>query len=82
MFGTTSTGGAESDGKDATGTVFELVAGTWAETNLHTFGPLNEQGTDLRNSSTPVVLDQSGNVFGATYYDPNSQNGGVFEITP
>ncbi len=82
VFGTTSSGGYESsDHAVATGTVFELAAGSWAESNLHTFGPLNEQGTDLRNSSTPILV-QSGNLFGAALYDASANNGGIYEIVP
>ena len=70
LYGTTSTGGANS-----AGTIFKLTAGTYALTTLHDCA--------YADGSTPestLLIDASGNIFGTTWgYNPGGQ-GGLFEI--
>lgn len=80
VYGTTSVGGY-IDAEPATGTIFELAAGTWAETNLHIFGAGN-QGTDLRTPTSPLTRDSRGNLYGTTQWGASNEYGGAFELTP
>ncbi|HSZ64195.1 MAG TPA: choice-of-anchor tandem repeat GloVer-containing protein [Terriglobales bacterium] len=70
LYGTTFYGGANGDGA-----VFELspVGTNWTESVLHSFGG---PGDAADNPVSGVILDQSGNLFGMTYYDV------VFELSP
>jgi uncharacterized repeat protein (TIGR03803 family) len=81
VYGTTSTSGTATDGGNATGTVFSLAAGTWAETNLHTFGDRQGASTDLRYPSSPLTRDSKGNIYGTTQYGISNEYGGAFELT-
>ena len=70
LFGTTTSGGSNGDG-----TVYEIAHGSGAITVLATFNGAN--------GSSPyggLVLDSSGNLFGATYSGGISGWGTVFEI--
>lgn len=77
LFGTTNQGGARY------GTVFELAPdsnGTWTERILHRFTP--SSGDGFYPSTSSVVVDKQGNVYG-TVNDGGFANAGiVFEVTP
>ena len=86
LYGTTSTGGVNSDG-----TVFELMpraGGGWEERVLHSF---SHKSTDGRLPIGGLSIDNSGNLYGTTaeggssescvnYYIPSC--GAVFELMP
>ncbi len=75
LFGTTSAGGdAKGDG-----TVFELTPsnGGYNFKTIYTF----TGGADGQNPSTPLVVDQNGDLFGTTGHGSTS-SGTVFELTP
>jgi uncharacterized repeat protein (TIGR03803 family) len=75
LYGTTTFGGASSSG-----VIFQLTpsALSWTEKVLHSF----QLSTDGAGSSGAVVIDASGNLYGANdLYGPN--NGGtVWELSP
>ena len=70
LFGTTSTGGAGSDG-----TIFEIVHGTTSITTIASF-----TGANGINPDAPLTLDTSGNLFGTTAGGENGGLGTIFEI--
>ncbi len=61
------------------GTVFKLTRNgqNWSETMLYGFN-----GTDGAISQNSPVVDQSGNIFGATNLGGFNENGVVFELSP
>ncbi|HEX8814690.1 MAG TPA: choice-of-anchor tandem repeat GloVer-containing protein [Terriglobales bacterium] len=75
LYGTAS--GEQYDPAHLYGAVFMLspgADGTWSETVLHNFG-----------SDYPIgglVLDKSGNLYGATAYGGRHRGGTIFELTP
>jgi hypothetical protein len=79
IFGVTLTGGG------GFGSVFELTYenGTWVKTELHDFG-----FSDGAYPSSPVLLDPSGNLVGATTYGGSNNQcsidgcGVVWQVTP
>jgi len=76
LYSTTSAAGAYGDG-----TVFMLTPdsdGTWTETTLHSFAG----GTDGAGSSTGLIFDTAGNLYGATYSGGAYGYGTVFTLTP
>ncbi len=75
LYGTTSQGGAYSDG-----TVFELSPndGGWTETVLHSF---RDDGHDGGGPLTPVILDTTGNLYGTTMSGGMNRLGTVFEVS-
>ena len=82
LFGTTYVGG---DVAGATGTVYEIAAGTRTIDRLASFDP-NPSDTAYPDGECPVgniAVDSAGNVFGATYDGgPNGSTGGVvYEVT-
>lgn len=72
LYGTTNGGGLYSYG-----TVFEL-APSGKETILWSFG----NGTDGANPIAGVIRDAKGNLYGATEYGGDYNQGTVFELTP
>ena len=75
LFGTTSEGGL-----NGSGTVFELtyVPGVgWQETILHSFA----EGSDGAFPEAGLVLDSSGNLYGATTQG-GAGGGTIFELSP
>lgn len=73
LYGTTDNGGPGS------GVVFELLSnpdGKWSEHVLHSFG-LGQDGLEPAGS---VVLDQAGNVYGATAAGGSFNEGTIFEL--
>jgi uncharacterized repeat protein (TIGR03803 family) len=76
LFGTTTMGGLYGFG-----TVFELTynQGTgWTETILYNF----QNGSDGENPWAGLVMDQSGNLYGATTGGGSGRGGTVFELSP
>ena len=75
LYGTTPSGGA----KDC-GVVFELsptASGPWTEAILHDFGSTG----DIPNPSSPLIFDQSGNLYG-TSYSPSGGTSSVYRLSP
>jgi uncharacterized repeat protein (TIGR03803 family) len=85
LYGTTSEGGDRGTG-EGYGVVFELTPSSsgWTQSVLHTF----TGGADGGNPYGSVLLDQSGNLYGATSYGGTGTGcnvslcGTVFELTP
>lgn len=85
LFGTASAGGVGSSGcigkyVSGCGSVFELTpasGGTWNESTLYDFSGGSDGGVPVAG----VVLDNAGNVYGAT---PGGffEDGSVFELSP
>jgi uncharacterized repeat protein (TIGR03803 family) len=74
LYGTTATGGS---GTNAQGTLFELSPGSpWTKTILHNFGNTGD-GT---KPYTGVIMDSSGNLYGATYTSGPSNYGTVYKV--
>jgi uncharacterized repeat protein (TIGR03803 family) len=73
LYGTTYAGGSSSGG----GTVFKLAPGGTL-TVLHAFGG----GADGCAPDDVLIADASGNVYGTTIGDCDSDNGTVFEVAP
>jgi len=79
--------GAAVGGEDESGAVVEMApptarGGEWAESVIHSFGPLPD-GSDP--SSTGLVFDNSGRLYGTTFSGGNSAFGNlgtVFQLTP
>ena len=71
LYGTTSIGGANSDG-----TVFKMSAGNHLVTTLATFN-----GTNGANPMAGLIMDSSGNLFGTTDVGGTSNLGTVFEVS-
>ena len=79
MFGTTVEGGAAGF---ATGTVFELIAGTHQHEVLYNFCTL-ANCADGQQPGAGVILDESGNLFGTTSEGGTADSSGtVFRLTP
>lgn len=72
LYGTTSTGGANSGG-----TVFEFTT-SGAFKILHSFNPNNLDGY---NPQAGVVLDSKGNLYGTTFQGGAKGDGTVFEVS-
>jgi uncharacterized repeat protein (TIGR03803 family) len=84
LYGTTPTNGAEG-GCIPCGTIFELSpngSGGWTETTLYDFDGQGDGGGD----PSPLILDQSGNLYGTTPYGgtncPFFGCGTAFELSP
>jgi len=75
LYGTTSEGGSGS------GTIFKLTPsgnGHWNETVVHTFnGP--PDGAFAYNG---MVIDRSGNFYGATVHGGDDDDGSIYQFTP
>jgi len=78
LYGSTGFGGAYNEG-----TLFELTlaeGGGWTESILHNF---DDNGTDGAGVTGSLILDATGNLYGATSGGGNADSGGtVFEMTP
>jgi len=70
LYGTTSGGGANSDG-----TVFEVAAGTHTLSTLVTFN-----GTNGEEPYASLIADANGNLYGTTSGGGANSGGTVFEI--
>jgi uncharacterized repeat protein (TIGR03803 family) len=78
LFGTTETGGADSQ----KGVVFELAPGG-AESVLYEFCPEGDPCPNGAAPFTPLILDSQGDVFGTTFVGgANGQFGTVFDLKP
>ena len=73
LYGTTKYGGANTN----VGTVFEIAAGTNAETVLYSFG---SNSTDGSQPQASLISDAQGNLYGTTAYGGANSGGTVFEI--
>jgi uncharacterized repeat protein (TIGR03803 family) len=76
LYSTTQTGGSAGFG-----TVFELspsTGGTWSENVLYSF----LGGADGNTPAASVIFDNSGNLYGTTYFGGTAQLGTVFELSP
>src|SRR5205814_1699511 len=79
LYGTTAYGGLYSEG-----TVFKLTppansGGAWTETILYSFGG----GNDGVNPYGGLIFDESGALYGTTYFGGGSYYAGtVFKLTP
>jgi uncharacterized repeat protein (TIGR03803 family) len=83
LYGATDVGGNESNSDDdfGFGTVFELSpssGGEWTESVLHNF----QLGSDGGFPQSGLLLDGSGNLFGATAGGGYAGAGVVYEIIP
>jgi uncharacterized repeat protein (TIGR03803 family) len=86
LFGTTENGGAFYDLNNGHGgIVFELKPGSggaWSENILYSFNAL-PNGTDGYSPQTPVLMDQTGNLFGTTTFGGTDIQGGTaYKLTP
>jgi uncharacterized repeat protein (TIGR03803 family) len=85
LFGTTTDGGISQpkcQTSSGCGVVFEMTPngdGTWAYHILHRFASFPQDG---QTPSGGLVMDASGNLYGATAYGGVHGNGTVFEFTP
>jgi uncharacterized repeat protein (TIGR03803 family) len=70
LYGTTNLGGSSSDG-----TVFEVAAGSGTITTLASFN-----GTNGSSPEGNLLMDSSGNLYGAAAYGGASGYGTVFEV--
>lgn len=79
LYGTTYLGGAGCNGFGC-GTIFELTpSGTgWTEKILYIFQGRGDGG----NPFAGVVVDQLGNLYGASAFGGSGSGGAVFELTP
>lgn len=77
IYGTASEGGFNGNGD---GVVYELSPSQngWLETILHTFGG----GSDGGLVYAGLVMDQAGNLYGATYVGGVNNGGLVYELSP
>jgi uncharacterized repeat protein (TIGR03803 family) len=78
LYGTTASGGKNSDG-----TIFKLSppatkGGAWTERVLYSF----KGGTDGSNPASALIFDTKGNLYGTTPIGGSSNFGTVFELTP
>ena len=84
LYGTAEAGGSKVDSANySLGVLFELsppAAGstTWTETILHPFGA----GKDGQASTSNVILDNAGNLYGTTNRGGTLGGGIIFELTP
>ena len=76
LYGTTAYGGSIG-GSLGGGTVFEIAAGTNAETVLYTFGA---NSTDGQQPEGSLISDAAGNLYGTTKWGGAYGAGTVFEI--
>ncbi len=76
LYGATAIGGTGG----GYGTVFKLTnsGSGWTQTVLYSF----QNGNDGEYPAGGVVLDQSGNLYGATPYGGENRGGTVYELTP
>ncbi|HZP22204.1 MAG TPA: choice-of-anchor tandem repeat GloVer-containing protein [Terriglobales bacterium] len=87
VFGTTSVGGTCSSSPYGCGTVFRLIPPpqtpaslifSWQESVLHVFTGNNDGGP----RPGALIFDNSGNMYGTSFFGGPTGNGLVFEFTP
>jgi uncharacterized repeat protein (TIGR03803 family) len=82
LYGTTLYGGSSPYcGNVGCGVVYELKpekTGSWKQTVLHSFPATKNDGSKLYDG---VVLDKSGNIYGATYQGGNTSCGVIFKLS-
>jgi uncharacterized repeat protein (TIGR03803 family) len=72
LYGTTQSGGA-----DNAGTVFSVIAGTGAETVVHSFGATGDGATPLAG-----LISVGGTLYGTTSSGGSSRDGAIFSLDP
>ncbi|MGO8796326.1 MAG: choice-of-anchor tandem repeat GloVer-containing protein [Candidatus Sulfotelmatobacter sp.] len=80
LYGTTYSGGSSSACTDGCGTVFAVSpsgSGGWSETVAHSFN--NDDGA---NPDGGLIVDASGNLYGAASQGALGNFGVIFELTP
>jgi uncharacterized repeat protein (TIGR03803 family) len=80
LYGAATQGGVVNVNQRGQGVIFELspsTSGTWTQTVLHTFN-----GSDGSGSTSNLILDSEGNIFGTAGGPGPFGNGLVFEIKP
>ncbi len=76
LFGTTGQGGAQGKG-----TIWEIAAGTTTLTTIASFTGTGMTGdTNAERPQAGVTFDDSGNLFGTTYYGGSANKGTVWEL--
>jgi uncharacterized repeat protein (TIGR03803 family) len=82
LYGTTAQGGANSCAPSpGCGTVFKLTptsSGPWTKSVLYNFGSIPNDGFNAAG----IIIDGSGNLYGATVLGGSASCGTVFELTP
>jgi uncharacterized repeat protein (TIGR03803 family) len=80
LYSTTSHGGGGAVCQGGCGTVFALIpsGGSWTEKILHAF----QGGADGAGAWGGLVMDASGNLYGATVGGPPGTCGVAYELTP
>jgi hypothetical protein len=81
LYGATSLGGANLGGGLGDGIAYELTPsseGSWTETILHSFG---DSPTDAVGTASGLVIDATGNLYGASFSGGALDLGTVFELT-
>src|ERR1019366_700765 len=75
LYGTTYYGGA-----DGIGAAYQLTpsGSGWTESVLYSF----QNGSDGENTAAGLVLDSSGNLYGAASAGGSGGGGTIFELTP
>jgi|SRR5580698_4101106 uncharacterized repeat protein (TIGR03803 family) len=82
LYGTTQNGGSGECGGTGCGTIFELSPkdGNWSETVLYSFCSLSGCTDGERPLFGPLVIDNSGNIYGTTYFGGKAEDGVVFKL--
>jgi len=80
LYGTTISGGGANTNS---GTVFQLTppGNKWKETVLHSFCSVFDCADGTRNAD-PVIVDGTGNLYGATQLGGAHQGGTIFRLAP
>ena len=77
LYGTAAYGGNSECGGTGCGVVFELSPqsnGTWTEAVLYTFCSQSNCADGQRPANGPLVRDETGNLYGTTYFGGTSTN--------
>jgi uncharacterized repeat protein (TIGR03803 family) len=83
LYGTTQNGGSEECGGTGCGTVFEVSpqsGGGWSESVLYAFCSLSGCADGERPLFGPITIDNSGNIYGTTYFGGKADDGVVFKL--
>jgi len=80
LYGTTVGGGGSGCGGSGCGTVYELspVGSGWTENIIYSF----QDGANGEYPYGGLIFDQSGNLYGSTFYGGSAGGGTVFEFSP
>jgi len=75
LYGTTSTGGT-----NGTGCVYQLVASSWTESVLYSFGAVGSG--DGNYPYAGVAMDSQGNLYGTTFEGGANNDGALYALAP